>query len=70
MSVEPKEPQDVANEYLRKHHITELFEVSSSLNQLFNEFIQDLCTAICFKQPENVEQFIIEQLKLKKNQGN
>eukprot|EP01016_Furgasonia_blochmanni_P054005 TRINITY_DN8836_c0_g1_i5.p1 TRINITY_DN8836_c0_g1~~TRINITY_DN8836_c0_g1_i5.p1 ORF type:complete len:156 (+),score=32.87 TRINITY_DN8836_c0_g1_i5:162-629(+) len=44
-----------ADEYLRKHHIIELFE--------------DLCTAICFKQPEDVEAFIVEQLKLKKTHG-
>jgi len=39
MSLEPKEPQDVANEYLRKHHITELFEVLSlSIALLTNSF--------------------------------
>ena len=37
MSNEPKEPQDVANEYLRKHHITELFEVFSPFNRHFNK---------------------------------
>ena len=33
--------KDKADEYLRKHRIVELFE--------------DICSAICFKQPESVE---------------
>mmetsp|Transcript_62963 Transcript_62963/g.73281 ORF Transcript_62963/g.73281 Transcript_62963/m.73281 type:complete len:134 (+) Transcript_62963:26-427(+) len=45
-----------ADDYLRKHHILELFE--------------DLCTSICYKQPDNIEEFIVEQLKIKKSQGN
>ncbi|KAL4475415.1 hypothetical protein ABPG72_022050 [Tetrahymena utriculariae] len=47
--------KEKADEYLRKHRINELFE--------------DICTAICFKQPEDIEGFIIQQLKLKKEQG-
>ena len=44
-----------AEEYLRKHHIVELFE--------------DICTAIAYKKPENVKEFIIEQLELRKTHG-
>eukprot|EP00826_Nyctotherus_ovalis_P037116 TRINITY_DN3365_c0_g1_i9.p1 TRINITY_DN3365_c0_g1~~TRINITY_DN3365_c0_g1_i9.p1 ORF type:complete len:146 (-),score=53.71 TRINITY_DN3365_c0_g1_i9:106-543(-) len=44
-----------AQEYLREHRILELFE--------------DLCSHLAVAQPENVEQFLIEQLKLKKEQG-
>lgn len=36
MSTEPKEPQDVANEYLRQHHISELFEVAFSQSPRLN----------------------------------
>ncbi len=38
--------KDRADAYLRKHRVVELFE--------------DLCSAICFKQPEDIETFIIE----------
>lgn len=44
-----------ADEYLRKNRILELFE--------------DLATALAFKRPENIEDFLIEQLKIKKEQG-
>ena len=44
-----------AEEYLRKHHIMELFE--------------DLCTAIAYKKPESVEDFLVEQLELRKKSG-
>lgn len=44
-----------AEEYLRKHRIMELFE--------------DLCTAVCYKKPENVEEFLVEQLELRKKNG-
>lgn len=33
------------------------------------ELFEDICTAICYKTPEDVEAFIIAQLKLKKEQG-
>eukprot|EP00330_Aristerostoma_sp_ATCC50986_P004960 CAMPEP_0114591486 /NCGR_PEP_ID=MMETSP0125-20121206/13523_1 /TAXON_ID=485358 ORGANISM="Aristerostoma sp., Strain ATCC 50986" /NCGR_SAMPLE_ID=MMETSP0125 /ASSEMBLY_ACC=CAM_ASM_000245 /LENGTH=70 /DNA_ID=CAMNT_0001789599 /DNA_START=35 /DNA_END=247 /DNA_ORIENTATION=- len=55
MADDLKDPQTLAEEYLRKHHITELFE--------------DLATAICFHQPDNVENFIVQQLKTKQQQG-
>ena len=42
--------------YLREHKILELFE--------------DLTTLLAYKQPENVEVFLIEQLKNRKVQGN
>jgi Glu-tRNA(Gln) amidotransferase subunit E-like FAD-binding protein len=44
-----------ADEYLRKHRIIELME--------------DLCSDICFEQPKNIEEFLIERLKLKQKQG-
>ena len=44
-----------ADEYLRKHKILELFE--------------DLTTIICYKQPENIEQFLVDLLKQRKEQG-
>ena len=47
--------EERAEEYLRKHRIPELFE--------------DLCSAVCFKRPENVQGFLKEQLKLKKLHG-
>ena len=45
-----------ADEYLRKHKILELFE--------------DLTTIICYKQPENLEGFLVDLLKQRKEQGN
>ena len=47
--------KDKADEYLRKHRIIELME--------------DLCSDVCFEQPKNIEEFIIERLKLKQKQG-
>lgn len=44
-----------AEEYLRKHHIMELFE--------------DLCTAVAYKKPEHLEEFLVEQLELRKKKG-
>ena len=44
-----------ADEYLRKHKVLELFE--------------DLTTILCYKQPENIEAFLIETLKTRKEQG-
>lgn len=44
-----------SDEYLRKHKILELFE--------------DLTTIICYKQPENIEQFLVDLLKQRKEQG-
>ena len=47
--------KEKAEEYLRKNRISELFE--------------DLCTAICFKKPDNIREFLVDQLKIKKMQG-
>ena len=44
-----------ADEYLRKHKILELFE--------------DMTTIICYKQPDNIEQFLVDLLKQRKDQG-
>ena len=44
-----------ADEYLRKHKVLELFE--------------DLCTILSYKQPENIEQFLVDILKQRKEQG-
>lgn len=44
-----------ADEYLRKHRIMELFE--------------DLSTKAAFMQPENLEEFLAEDLKVKQKQG-
>jgi hypothetical protein len=44
-----------AEEYLRKHHIIELFE--------------DLCTAVAYKKPDLLEEFLVEQLELRKKKG-
>ena len=44
-----------ADEYLRKHRIIELME--------------DLCSDLCYEQPQNINEFIIERLKLKQKQG-
>ena len=38
-----------AEEYLRKHHIMELFE--------------DLCTAIAYKKPADLTEFLIKELE-------
>merc|ERR1712166_1482479 len=45
-----------ADEYLRKHKILELFE--------------DLTTILAYKQPENLENFLIDILKQRKLNGN
>ena len=44
-----------ADEYIRNHRLVELFE--------------DLASAVAYRQPENLEKFLIERLELKKNQG-
>lgn len=44
-----------AEHYLRKHRIIELME--------------DLCSDLCFEQPQNINEFLIERLKLKQKQG-
>lgn len=44
-----------AEQYLRKHHILELFE--------------DLCTAVCYKKPEDINKFLIEELELRQKHG-
>ena len=44
-----------SDEYIRKNKLVELFE--------------DLCTAIAYRQPDNLENFIIERLLLHKDQG-
>ena len=44
-----------ADDYLRKHKIQELFE--------------DLLTIVCHKWPENLEQFLVETLKQRKENG-
>ena len=45
-----------SDEYLRKHKILELFE--------------DLTTILSYKQPENVEPFLVDILKQRKLNGN
>lgn len=44
-----------ADDYIRKHRLIELFE--------------DLATSLAYRRPENVEDFLIEQLLNKKSQG-
>ena len=44
-----------SDEYIRKNKLVELFE--------------DLCTAIAYRQPDNLESFLIERLLLHKEQG-
>lgn len=44
-----------AEEYLRKHHILELFE--------------DLCTAVAYKQPEDIKEFLIKELEQRQTHG-
>ena len=44
-----------ADEYLRKHRLVELME--------------DLCSDLCYEQPQNINDFLIERLKLKQKQG-
>ena len=44
-----------ADEYIRKHRLVELFE--------------DLASAVAYRQPENLNEFLIQRLELKKEQG-
>ena len=44
-----------SDEYIQKNRLVELFE--------------DLATAVAYRQPQNLEQFLIERLELKKEQG-
>ena len=44
-----------AESYLREHKIQDLFE--------------DLLTIVCHKQPENLEQFLVDALKQRKEHG-
>lgn len=44
-----------ADEYLRKHRIIELME--------------DLCSDLCYEQPQNINEFLVERLKIKQKQG-
>jgi hypothetical protein len=44
-----------ADEYLRKHRLVELME--------------DLCSDLCYEQPQNINDFLIERLRLKQKQG-
>ena len=44
-----------SDEYIRKNRLVELFE--------------DLASAVAYRQPEKLEEFLIERLELKKNQG-
>ena len=57
-----------ADEYLRKHKILELFEVRS-LYATIDRFFQDLTTLLAYKQPDNIEQFLIDQVKIRKENG-
>ena len=43
------------DEYIKKNRLVELFE--------------DLATAVAYRQPENLKEFLIERLENKKNQG-
>jgi hypothetical protein len=54
-SVDSNPLKNQADEYLRKHRIVELFE--------------DLCSDLCYEQPQNINEFLIERLKLKQKQG-
>ena len=42
-------------DYMRKFQIQELFE--------------DLCSAVMYKRPENVREFLVEQLEIRKEKG-
>ena len=44
-----------SDEYIQKNRLVELFE--------------DLASAVAYKQPENLEEFLIQRLQLKKEQG-
>ena len=44
-----------SDEYIQKNRLVELFE--------------DLASAVAYRQPENLEEFLIQRLQLKKEQG-
>ena len=44
-----------SDEYIRKYKLVELFE--------------DLCTAVAYRQPEKLEEFLIDRLTIYKEQG-
>ena len=44
-----------ADDYIKKNRLVELFE--------------DLATAVAYRQPENLKEFLIERLENKKSQG-
>ena len=44
-----------SDEYIRNNRLVELFE--------------DLASAVAYRQPENLEEFLIQRLELKKEQG-
>ncbi len=44
-----------SDEYIRKNRLVELFE--------------DLASAVAYRQPEKLEEFLIQRLELKKQQG-
>ena len=44
-----------SDEYIRQYKLVELFE--------------DLCTAVAYRQPEKLEEFLIERLSIYKEQG-
>ena len=44
-----------ADDYIKKNRLVELFE--------------DLATAVAYRQPENLKEFLIERLENQKNQG-
>ena len=44
-----------SDEYIKKNRLVELFE--------------DLASAVAYRQPENLEEFLIQRLELKKEQG-
>lgn len=59
-----------SDEYLRKHKILELFEVLNliSINLIYS--IQDLTTLLAYKQPDQLEGFLVDVLKQRKLNGN
>lgn len=50
-----------ADDYLRKHKILELFEVSTwvFVTRLLT-FLQDMTTTLAYKQPDNIEAFLVD----------
>jgi hypothetical protein len=57
-----------ADEYLRRHKILELFEVSQFICIIL--IFQDLTTILAYKQPDNLEGFLVDVLKQRKLNGN